>query len=196
MRYNKEMDVGEEIINPDGSVVPSLEPGGKSKETETFRISKENIPIFKKILVTDDGRDISNKALNYGISLSNSTNAEIVILRIVEDVDKLDISIEGSKANPKGNNINDKNFERTIKGEIISLMEDKIKNCRTAGCGNEVSYKFLTGDAVDQIVKEINENNYDLVVLTSSHIDSWFRSLFSDARKIISNVNSPILIIQ
>ncbi len=64
------------------------------------------------------------------------------------------------------------------------------------GCNNKVSYKFLAGNPIDEIVKEINDNNYDLVVLTTTHIDSWFRSLFSDARKIISNINRPVLIIQ
>ncbi|MGE5863227.1 MAG: universal stress protein, partial [Nitrososphaerales archaeon] len=68
--------------------------------------------------------------------------------------------------------------------------------CREVGCDNKVSYKFLTGNRIDEIVKEINDNNYDIVVLTTTHIDSWFRSLFSDARKIISNINSPVLIIQ
>jgi hypothetical protein len=51
----------------------------ESKETARYHISKDNLPSFKRILVTDDGRDISNKALNYAISLSNSTGAEIFL---------------------------------------------------------------------------------------------------------------------
>jgi hypothetical protein len=43
-------------------------------------------------------------------------------------------------------------------------MEEKIKKCQEAGCKNKVSYKFLTGHVVDEIVKEINNNNYDMVV--------------------------------
>ncbi|MGE5781327.1 MAG: universal stress protein, partial [Nitrososphaerales archaeon] len=61
---------------------------------------------------------------------------------------------------------------------------------------NKVSYKFLTGNVVDEIVNEINNNNYDLVVMLTSHIDSWFRSLFSDVRKIINHIRKPVLIIQ
>jgi len=197
MSYNKEIDaVGEEVINPDGSVIPNIESENRSKEKEKYVISKEDIPTFNKILVTDDGKYISNKALNYAISLSNSTNAEIVILRIIEDIDKLDISVEGSKDLSENKKLNNENFERTIKGEIINSMEEKIRNCQMVGCNNKVSYKFLAGNPIDEIVKEINDNNYDLVVLTTTHIDSWFRSLFSDARKIISNINSPVLIIQ
>ena len=81
-------------------------------------------------------------------------------------------------------------FKRSIKGEIIDSMEEKIKKCQEAGCKNRISYKFLaSNNAVDEIVTEIKNNNYDLVVLATSHIDSWFKSLFSDARKIISNIS-------
>ena len=186
---------GKEIINPDGSNISEIEPENhKTKEIEGYHISKDNIPSFKKILVTDDGKDISNKALNYAVSLSNSTGAELHILRILKDVEKFgDVSLEGSHDSSK---IDNQNFHRNIKGDVIDAMEEKIKKCEAAGCKNKVSYKFLTGNVVDEIVNEINNNNYDLVVMLTSHIDSWFSSLFSDVRKIITNISKPVLIIQ
>jgi nucleotide-binding universal stress UspA family protein len=75
-------------------------------------------------------------------------------------------------------------------------MEEKIKKCQEAGCKNKVSYKFLTGKVVDDIVKEINNNDCDLVVMLTYHNDSWFSSLFSDVRKIINHISKPVLIIQ
>jgi nucleotide-binding universal stress UspA family protein len=186
---------GKEIINPDGSNISEIEPENhKTKEIEGYHISKDTIPSFKKILVTDDGKDISNKALNYAVSLSNSTGAELHILRILKDVEKFgDISLEGSHDSSK---IDNQNFHRNIKGDVIDAMEEKIKKCEAAGCKNKVSYKFLTGNVVDEIVNEINNNNYDLVVMLTSHIDSWFSSLFSDVRKIITHISKPVLIIQ
>jgi nucleotide-binding universal stress UspA family protein len=186
---------GKEIINPDGSNISEIEPENhKTKEIEGYHISKDNIPSFKKILVTDDGKDISNKALNYAVSLSNSTGAELYIVRILKDVEKFgDISLEGSHDSSK---IDNQNFHRNIKGDVIDAMEEKIKKCEAAGCKNKVSYKFLTGNVVDEIVNEINNNNYDLVVMLTSHIDSWFSSLFSDVRKIITHISKPVLIIQ
>ena len=193
-----------EVINPDGSVIPEIEQEEAKEEqsqsendssvSQDYSISKNNIPSFKKILVTDDGKDISNKALNYAISLSNSTGAELLILRILEDVQKFDdVSVEGYNEDSQ---MDHQNFHRNIKGEVIDAMEAKIKKCEEAGCKNKISYKFRAGKADDEIVNEINESNFDLLVLTTSHIDSWVRSLFSDARKIISNVSIPILIIQ
>jgi len=187
---------GTEIINPDGSVRPEIEEESEnlSEKSPKYTLSKNNIPSFKKILVADDGKDESARALSYAVSLSNSTGAELLILRILEDVDKFeDVTVEGSHESSKMDN---QNFHRHIKGDVIDAMEEKIKKCEAAGFKNNISYKFRAGKADDEIVKEIKENNFDLLVLTSSHIDSWIRSLFSDARKIISNINIPVLIIQ
>jgi nucleotide-binding universal stress UspA family protein len=193
---------GNEIISPDGSVSPELEEEGeeeqqdnnKSKESKDHSISKNSIPSFKKILVADDGKDESDRSLTYAVSLSNSTGAELVILRILDDIDKLEhVSVEGSHESSKMDN---QNFHRNIKGDVIDAMEEKIKKCEAAGSKNKISYKFRGGKADDEIVKEIKENNFDLLILTTSHIDSWIRSLFSDARKIISNISIPVLIIQ
>jgi nucleotide-binding universal stress UspA family protein len=188
---------GDEVISPDGSVTPELEvepDNNKPKESKDFSISKNSIPSFKKILVADDGKDESDRALTYAVSLSNSTGAELVILRILEDVDKLEhVTVEGSHESSK---MDSQNFHRNIKGDVIDAMEEKIKKCEAAGSKNTISYKFRAGKADDEIVKEIKENNFDLLILTTSHIDSWIRSLFSDARKIISNISIPVLIIQ
>ena len=191
-----------ETINPDGSVTPGIEQEeqsqseNKSKELQDYSISKNNIPSFKKILVTDDGKDISNNALNYAVSLSNSTGAELFILRILHDVEKYgNISLEGSYEKSQKDN-QQQEFHRNIKGDVIDAMEEKIKKCQEAGCQNKISYKFLTGNVVDEIANEVNNNNYDLVVMLSSHIDSWFSSLFSDVRKIMNHISKPVLIIQ
>src|SRR5574339_228123 len=181
-------------ISSDISNISEVNPEKhESEETGSHHISKDNLP-FKRILVTDDGRDISNKALNYAVSLSNSTGAELLILRILEDIEKFgNISVEGSH---EISQLDNQDFHRKIKADVIDAMEEKINKCQKAGCENKVSYKFLNGNIVDEIVNEINNNNYDLVVMLTAHIDSWFRSLFSDVRKIINHISKPVLIIQ
>jgi nucleotide-binding universal stress UspA family protein len=171
----------------------SLEATKESDVTsEDLSISKENLPSFNKILITDDGKDESNKVFNYAISLSRNSGAELLILRILENIDKMeDVSVQGSNEDNMGN----KDMKREVKGEIIDEMEKKIKRCKEAGCENKISYKFKVGEAIEEIVNEVKEGNYDLIVLRSSHIDTWM-SLFSDARKIISNISIPVLIVQ
>lgn len=153
-------------------------------------ISRSNIPSINKILVTHDGKDSSNKAVNYAISLSNLSGAEIVLLRVIEDADEIkDISVNVVTSNTQDSP------KRNVQGPFVDAMEDTIRICKEAGCKNKISYKFRTGNLVSEIVDEIEAQGYDMIVLTSSQIDSWVRSLFSDTRKIISNVTIPVLVV-
>ena len=153
-------------------------------------ISRSNIPKYSRILVPDDGKEISDKAINHAISISNFSGAEIVILRIIENIESMeDTSVSVSK---------DKEAEtkRGFKGELAKAMEEKIQKCVEAGAKTKISYEIKTGNAADQVVKACDDTHYDLVVMTTSHLDSWLSSLFSDARKIISKINTPVLLVQ
>jgi nucleotide-binding universal stress UspA family protein len=170
-------------------------------------IVKSNLPTFKKILVTYDGKDKSDKAINYSIYLSNLSGAEINIVQVIENIDKfenttLDVSNEKltdkSMTSPSINapEIKSQDYSVNVEGQIIKSMEEKIKTIGNTGFKNKVSYKVRTGPAVEEIVNEVNESQYDLLILSSSHLDSWIKSLFSDTRKIISNINTPVLLLQ
>jgi nucleotide-binding universal stress UspA family protein len=180
--------------DPSDNEKVNLKPTKESDLThQAFPISKETLPSLSKILSTDDGKDESNKVLNYAASLSRYTGAELLILRIIEHIDKIeDVSVQASSED----NMSNKDTKLEVKGQIIDEMEIKIKSCKEAGCQNKISYKFRVGDAIEEIVKEVKEGNYDLIVLRSTHIDSWMKSLLSDARRIISNINIPVLIVQ
>lgn len=183
-------------------------------------ISKYNIPSFNKILVTHDGNDTSNKAVNHAIALSNLSGAEIVLLRIVEHANTLEstsVKIEDKKASSNRNTSNaladgkisdktslndstESNKSQTstvdISGPLVEKMEVTLKECRQAGCNNKITYKFRTGELIPEIVEEINTSGYDLIILTSLHFDSWIKSLFSDTRKILSKINIPAFIVK
>jgi nucleotide-binding universal stress UspA family protein len=87
-------------------------------------------------------------------------------------------------------------FKHNVEGELLTAMEEKIKKCVEAGAKNKISYEIKVGQAADQIVKACEETRYDLVVMTTFHLDSWLKSLFSEARKIISKINTPVLLVQ
>jgi nucleotide-binding universal stress UspA family protein len=175
----------------------NLKPTKKSNVTyQNSSVSKEKLPSISKILIADDGKDESDRVLNYAVTLSRYSGAELLILRILEDMEKMgNVSVQGSNEG----NMSNKDMKREVKGGILDEMEKKINRCKEAGCENKISYKFRVGDAKEEIINEVKEGNYDLIVLRSSrssHKDSWMRSFFSDARKIISNINIPVLIVQ
>ena len=175
----------------------NLKPTKKTNVTyQNSSVSKEKLPSFSKILIADDGKDESDRVLNYAVTLSRYSGAELLILRILEDMDKIgNVSVQGSNEG----NMSNKDMKQEVKGGVIDEMEKKINRCREAGCENKISYKFRVGDAKEEIISEVKEGNFDLIVLRSSRSsrkDSWMRSFFSDARKIISNINIPVLIVQ
>src|SRR5918994_3792505 len=98
-----------------------------SSKPTNYSISKSNIPSYSKILVPDDGKEISDKALNYAIYISNLSGAEVVILRVIGDVDKLgDTSVKVSQGSTTMKD-GEKNLKRNVEGELVNLMEEKIK---------------------------------------------------------------------
>ena len=171
-----------------------VQEDSSSKSTD-YSISKSNIPqSYSKILVPDDGKEISDKALNFAISLSNLSGAEIVILRIIENIEKLgDTSVSVSQNKEPDTK---SGFKHNVEGELLTAMEEKIKKCVEAGAKNKISYEIKVGQATDQIVNACEETHYDLVVMTTFHLDSWLKSLFSEARKIISKIDTPVLLVQ
>ena len=181
------------------SYVESTKQDYTTKSTESdvdYSISKTNMPSFRKVLVPDNGKEISNKALSHAIYISNLSGAEIVILRVIEDVDKLgDTSVKVSQDDTTIKN-NEKDLKRNVEGELVNAMEEKIRKCTQAGSKNKISYQIRTGSTQEEIVKECEQTKYDLVVMATSHLDSWMRSLFSETRKTISNINIPVLIVQ
>jgi nucleotide-binding universal stress UspA family protein len=183
------------VTNPSSSSYVNIREDYSTEPSNSYSISKSNVPSsYTKILVPHDGKEMSDKALSHAIYLSNLSGAEIVILRIIEDIDKLgdtSVNISQNKAIE-----NQKGFEHNIQGELVNTMEEKIKKCLEAGSKNKISYEIKAGHVVDEIVKACEETNYDLIVMTTSHLDSWVRSLFSETRKILSNINTPVLIIQ
>ena len=111
----------------------------------------ENLPLFARILITDDGTDEPNNVLKYAVSISKYTGAESIILRVVKDIKKIEgIAIEGSVES-------DKHTKRDAKGDIVNEMEEKIKRCKEAGFQNNISYKFREGDAIERIINEIKD---------------------------------------
>jgi hypothetical protein len=69
-------------------------------------------------LVPDDGKETSNKALNHAIYISNLSGAEIVILRVIGDVDKLgDTSVKVSQDDTTIKS-DEKNLKRNVEGGI------------------------------------------------------------------------------
>src|ERR687891_1884239 len=140
------------ITNPSSSSYSNVREDDYSKESSNnYSISKSNVPSYTKILVPHDGKEMSDKALSHAVYLSNLSGAEIVILCVIQDVEKFEGTSVDISQNKTTNNQN--SFELDIKGELVNIMESKIKQCTEAGSKNKISYGIRTGHVVHEIVK-------------------------------------------
>jgi len=173
-----------------------------SVETKTVslqRLSPEAIPKYSKILIPHDGSEISDKALAHAIYQSKISNAEIVILNVVEHFESKESSTvtatvkgEGRESDKTGRG----NLEITMEGGVKQLIEEKIRLCKEAGVTSQVSYKIQTGKPVDEIVRLAEETNIDLIVMASSRITSPVMVHGSVTRKVMDGTKKPVLVIR
>jgi hypothetical protein len=143
--YQKERMKEEALKKPE-----SVETSTTVTTTKVSRPTPSSIPQYKRILVPDNRSELSNKALSYAIYLSNATGAEIVILNIIEDIEKIKPTrISATTKEEKGEgeevvveegieNKTDKNkdFQITMEGQAEQMVEDRIKLCKEAGARN------------------------------------------------------------
>jgi nucleotide-binding universal stress UspA family protein len=162
------------------------------------RQSHDVIPKYKRILIPHDGSEISDKALSHAIYLSKISDADIIILNVLDNIDGTDSSavlatMRGGEAGELDKA--DRDVEITMEGGVKRMIEEKMKLCKEAGVKSQVSYKIQTGKPVDEIVKLSEEMNIDLVIMASSKITSSIRVLGSTTRKVIHRVKIPVLVI-
>jgi nucleotide-binding universal stress UspA family protein len=191
----------------------------QSADSSTAKLSKltpYSIPQYKRILVPDDGSELSDKAIGHAIYLSNVTGAEIVILNIVKDIGKIQpttisattTTITKEKRETGGGgevevaakrttaDDDKKDIQITIEGHAEQIMEKRIRLCKEAGAKNQISYKMQTGKNLVEEILNLSENMYiDLIVMASSKVTSPIMGLTSITRKVIDGSRSPVLVI-
>jgi nucleotide-binding universal stress UspA family protein len=186
-------------------VVPAdkLEGGRTSSLASQPEPADSNVQ-YNRILVPHDGSDISDKALNHAIYLSKMSDAEIVILHIVEHMHNVSSSavtatskegVRGPKDTEKSNR-GEELFDITIEGEVKNMIEEKMRFCKQAGVKSQLSYKIQTGKPVEEIVRSAQDLNVDLIVMASTRSSSLAkRILGSTSRKVLDGVKKPTLIV-
>jgi nucleotide-binding universal stress UspA family protein len=169
---------------------------------------------YKKILVPvpHDNTETSHKALGHAIYLANATGSEIVILFVVGKIEDIsDTTFVGSDRGSEGVEADEERIRDnegregqkdvqkitvTAQGEVKKMIEEKLNLCKAAGIKGQVSYRLTTGKSVeDEIANLASTGDIDLIVMTSDTISSSIRSFGSTARKVIDNVEIPVMII-
>lgn len=138
---------------------------------------------MKKILVTTDGSKNSNKALLEAKKIAKALDAQVDILNVIKD----------TVVNPYV--VEQYYTVEDLKPMAEELLENSLKYFDD--CKGEIKTKLRTGDPGDAIIKEVEEEGYDLVVMGSRGLGTFSRAMLgSVSNKVLNHVKTNVLIVK
>lgn len=143
--------------------------------------------LYNKILIPTDGSKYSEKALLHALSIAQVSNAEIIALSVMENDFTSSIS-----------SIDVINEVNNLLREESNKNLQKLLNFRDAhGYDVDINIKIAEGSPVKSIMKTVDDENIDLVVMGSSGKTGFNKMILgSVADKVADNVPCSVLIIR
>jgi nucleotide-binding universal stress UspA family protein len=139
--------------------------------------------MYKKILLPTDGSKFAKDALKHALFIASKSKAEIIAISVVDTNHYMGLPIEESIY--QLNEALKKEAEQHLK-EIKELAANKVK----------ISTKIAEGSPANEILKAMDEENVDLVVMGSSGKIGFEKFLLgSVADKVVKNAKYPVLIV-
>ncbi|HSM55902.1 MAG TPA: universal stress protein [Candidatus Sulfomarinibacteraceae bacterium] len=123
---------------------------------------------FKRILLTLDGSQLAERALQPAVTLAKATEAELIIVRVVTPIYfwapfvEIEPSLEVAKARNEQ--------------ETFDYLKEIRNRLLTTDSELNVSVEVLTGPVAEAIIDFAASNNVDLIVMSShgrSGIGRW-----------------------
>ena len=158
------------------------------------------VPEIKKILCPTDMSDTSNYAFNYSASLANRYDASITVLHVLENPmptsENLVTNVLGTKRWQK---ILDQN-----KTEVIEKIRLRLENYCESARAELSSCPFLmdkvmvkVGNPVQEILSEIDNNSYDLVILSAQGKGALADTVMGSVpRKVLRRSKASVLVVR
>ena len=147
------------------------------------------------IIVTDDGAEVSDRAIHVDSEIAKPSNANLTLLHVIDPIEDPDSMIFGNNkelikrarlmniGKPTVNGWNER-----AKEKIEKLKEQKIKS----------SSECLLGPAAEKILEYADAKKADMIVMGSSNRlrgISKIKALGSVTRKVSELANCPVLIV-
>jgi len=158
------------------------------------------IPKIKKILYTTDLSENARYAFSYAASLANRYDAGITILHVLEDIsptaDSMVVSIIGQEKWNELRGNNEKEVLDTIKSRLTSFCEDVQAELPSCPFITD-KIKVTIGQPVDEILQEVENNNYDMVVMGAHGHGVLADALMgSVSRRVVRRCKKPVLVVR
>lgn len=151
--------------------------------------------MIQKILVTDDGTEVSDRALQVASEIAGPCNAKVIFLHVIDLIQDPETMIFGNnkeliekaKMMNLGTTVENLWPERAQK-QVMKLQKQKIAS--ESIC--------LTGIAVEKILECASSNKVDMIVMGSNNRlkgMSKLKALGSVTRKVSEMAHCPVLIV-
>jgi nucleotide-binding universal stress UspA family protein len=139
----------------------------------------------KKILCPTDFSDASKRGLELGISVAEKFGAEIYLVNVVPAIPYL--------APRPTYHFDVPEYERLLRGEAEKQIAELAKTVTTV----KVHPILSQGDAADGILRAVDENQIDLIVIATAGHTGWDRVVFgSVAEKVVRRAKCPVLTVR
>jgi nucleotide-binding universal stress UspA family protein len=155
---------------------------------------------IKKILYTTDLSENARHAFSYAASLANRYDAGITIFHVLEDIsptaDNLVVGILGQDKWDELRGKNENEVVATLKSRLTKFCEDVQAELPSCPFITD-KIKVTIGRPVDEILQEVEKNDYDMVVMGAHG-----HGLLSDAlmgsvsRRVVRRCKTPVLVVR
>ncbi len=153
--------------------------------------------VFKRVLVPLDGSRLSSRALPYAVEIASKFAAGIHLVRIVRPAIPVTAST-GMTTSPAA-------VEVAMEGALIEdrrnaararkYLKRKLRELRSAR--NNISYQVVIGDPARSIIDIANDDEIDLVVMTTHGASGLKRAIMgSVADRVIRESGKPVMVIR
>lgn len=139
---------------------------------------------MQKFLVPVDGSYNSKRALVEAREYAKNLDAEITIVNVVKNLRQY-------------SSIGDESLtvKKTLTDKSYKILEKSLEPFD--GYQVKVNTKLLKGNPAEQIIKEADEGNYDLIIMGSRGMGTFSRSILgSVSNKVLNHTDKNVLIIK
>ena len=151
--------------------------------------------MYKKILVPHAGTPAGDKALKYAVHIAKSDSSEILILHVVEALQRPPtFALSGLEGKALV-----REFRKAAKQSVINREKEMKKKVEHYKLQNiNIRYKVVVGYADEVITRYVKNQKFDLIIMAKRRKLSGIKkllSLGSVSRKIVEIGACPVLLI-
>ncbi|MCV0401440.1 MAG: universal stress protein [Nitrosopumilus sp.] len=151
--------------------------------------------MYNTILVPHAGTEGGDEALKHALFAAKASSSKIILLHVVEEIQHPpSFALSSSERERLFADIRNANEE--IRKEMIPEMEKRVKTCKENGI--QASLEIVIGSAAEEILKTIEKQPVNLVVMSKRRKLKGLKSLLtlgSVSRKIVENTSCPVLLV-